>query len=309
MSQWFPANMPGATPSNGQRRGLVVALCGLSARRTRTRLGNGLRRLLATQETTAILLKPGPLTGRELQSASTSFCLATFKRRKRRAPAHIVLDGHNICLLPSTKTLHEFRGIQPNPTKSNHSKAVEGGARLCRRPAAATPAIQRDLAHLPALCLATLLRLTEPRSGCSNHRPQPVHCLVNSGESNLIGPNTGNSSTPNPGPNSCQFVKFVSHSYLRAGRTRRDEKPGETRTSRIDTNEPPSPEREPRNTRNTRTWDDDRAACTVSRDLTPRTSLCSLRCCSKSVSICVHLWSKNWVSPLGESGGIQPNPT
>jgi hypothetical protein len=66
----------------------------------------------------------------------------------------------------------EFWGIQVNPTESNHAMAANNGARLCRRPAAATPATQCDLANLQALCLAMLLRLTEPRSwGCSNYRP------------------------------------------------------------------------------------------------------------------------------------------
>jgi hypothetical protein len=49
---------------------------------------------------------------RGLQSASTSFCLATFKRRKRRAPS---LAVH--CPVNSG----ESSLIQPNPTKNNES--------------------------------------------------------------------------------------------------------------------------------------------------------------------------------------------
>jgi hypothetical protein len=102
MSQLFPATMtvkvaPGGTQSNGQCRGIGVAHfgppfqglitgwertqgvaglshVGLSARRTGTRLGKGRCGSSATLR-------------RGLQSASTSFCLATFKRRKRRAPS------------------------------------------------------------------------------------------------------------------------------------------------------------------------------------------------------------------------------
>jgi hypothetical protein len=103
-----------------------LSYVGLSARRTVTRLSQGWCRLLATQESTAISSKLGPRTGRGLQSASTSFCLATFKRRKRRVPALVVLDGHYIRLPvvnPANTPVNpeESSLIQPDPTKNDES--------------------------------------------------------------------------------------------------------------------------------------------------------------------------------------------
>jgi hypothetical protein len=90
---------------------------------------------------------------------------------------------------PSTPC--KCRGIQVNPTESNHSMTAEEGARLCRRPAAAPPQFS-PTSHIhqprawPRRCGSQTRRL--------NHRTQTrvmghPQTPVNPKESRLIQPN------------------------------------------------------------------------------------------------------------------------
>jgi hypothetical protein len=139
--------------SNGQCRGIGGAIWGRGARPSRVPFSASSRKTRAHR-------------GRSNLRASSARFTAERGARSPTPGGDVLPPGLFVFLAhlhPSMVKHGESRRIQPDPTESNHSMAAGEGARLCRRPAVATSAIQRDLGQLPALCLATLPRVTDPR--------------------------------------------------------------------------------------------------------------------------------------------------